>query len=495
MKSITEQNQDNKNIHKNLEFYLSATEKGDHIAQYKLGCMYRDGEGVVKDYNEAIKWFRKAADQGESEAYYNLGCLYVNGEGIGKDYNEALKWFRKEKVADKKAVNISKNTLTNNDKTTSQNEIGPHLVQSCITNINFPQTIDELLVMVEKNIEVNLRLWTTDIELLTDASIYMEDENKNWTSPKWLTQGDILFFYYSVTAKQRITKLLKQARQTTNIELIKLLERSSDLANRYSGTIFGCAEVSGSPEYYEQKEETKQHYKSRIFAPLKGYYIFNTPVKSGVFTKFLKISRQGTITILGEKEFEGIKQLLSECNKLPEFLQNAKFGGLGFRDVNKDNWISIACNKNAKFIHEIQLRSYFLDYLLDELKDERTPVVSECRCYKSNKITGFSDYFVQIHGKWIPIEAKLNVLSERDIISQISKYTHINTFIPSVGTHKGIEFCVHDVSTCIIIDQLGIYVTSNGEFKECEPGSPIWKREELEQNKIIDIRNYLQKLF
>ena len=39
----------------------------------------RKGEGVIKDYAEAVKWYRKAADQGYGDARYNLGLKYGNG--------------------------------------------------------------------------------------------------------------------------------------------------------------------------------------------------------------------------------------------------------------------------------------------------------------------------------------------------------------------------------------------------------------------------------
>ena len=37
-------------------------------AQYNLGLMYYNGEGVPRDYAEAATWFRRAADQGHADA-------------------------------------------------------------------------------------------------------------------------------------------------------------------------------------------------------------------------------------------------------------------------------------------------------------------------------------------------------------------------------------------------------------------------------------------
>jgi len=70
-------------------------EQGDTAAQFNLGNSYYKGEGVQKDYAEAVKWYRKAADQNHADAQFNLGLKYFNGQGVDKDYAETVKWYRK----------------------------------------------------------------------------------------------------------------------------------------------------------------------------------------------------------------------------------------------------------------------------------------------------------------------------------------------------------------------------------------------------------------
>ena len=110
---------------------LQRAEQGDRFAQYSLGCLYYNGTGVDKDYDEAVKWWQKAAEQGDvgsqlwvghcynygwgvvknvneaakwyqkaveqgnSSAMYYLGCCYYKGEGVNKNYDEAAKWWEK----------------------------------------------------------------------------------------------------------------------------------------------------------------------------------------------------------------------------------------------------------------------------------------------------------------------------------------------------------------------------------------------------------------
>jgi hypothetical protein len=76
-----------------LREWRPLAEQGDAGAQYNLGYMYGEGQGVSQDYKEAIKWYRKAAEQGNVDAQNNLGFLYVKGRGITQDFIQAHKWF------------------------------------------------------------------------------------------------------------------------------------------------------------------------------------------------------------------------------------------------------------------------------------------------------------------------------------------------------------------------------------------------------------------
>ena len=54
---------------KNVEIlYQESAAQGDAGAQYNLGLMYKNGEGVLQDYLRAVEWYTKAADQGNANA-------------------------------------------------------------------------------------------------------------------------------------------------------------------------------------------------------------------------------------------------------------------------------------------------------------------------------------------------------------------------------------------------------------------------------------------
>ncbi len=69
-------------------------EQGNATAQNNLGVMYREGEGVPQDDEEAVRWYRRAAVQGHAGAQNNLGLMYAEGRGVPPDDKEAARWFR-----------------------------------------------------------------------------------------------------------------------------------------------------------------------------------------------------------------------------------------------------------------------------------------------------------------------------------------------------------------------------------------------------------------
>ena len=75
-----------------VKWYTLAAEQDDASAQNNLGVMYRNGEGVPQDYKTAVKWYTLAAEQGHVSAQYNLGFMYENGYGVLRDYVYAHMW-------------------------------------------------------------------------------------------------------------------------------------------------------------------------------------------------------------------------------------------------------------------------------------------------------------------------------------------------------------------------------------------------------------------
>ena len=78
-----------------FKLWLSLAEQGNASAQFNLGNMYANGQGVKQDDFEAVKWFRQAAEQGYTDAQFNLGVMYAKGQGVRQDKGQAKEWFGK----------------------------------------------------------------------------------------------------------------------------------------------------------------------------------------------------------------------------------------------------------------------------------------------------------------------------------------------------------------------------------------------------------------
>ena len=78
-----------------IERLLKQADEGNVQAQCALGNIFYNGEGVRRNYCEALRWFRKAAEQGYDKAQNILGTLYAIGYEIRiPDYAGALKRYR-----------------------------------------------------------------------------------------------------------------------------------------------------------------------------------------------------------------------------------------------------------------------------------------------------------------------------------------------------------------------------------------------------------------
>ena len=70
---------------------------GNALAQYRLGMLYYNGQGVGEDEKLAIYWWKKAATQGNVESMFQLGSAFLFGSQTAKFVpdpdREAAMWY------------------------------------------------------------------------------------------------------------------------------------------------------------------------------------------------------------------------------------------------------------------------------------------------------------------------------------------------------------------------------------------------------------------
>lgn len=71
----------------------SRAELGNPQAQFLLGNLYRDGQGVERNIAKTLKWWSWAALQGHRDAQFALGNIYSGGTGAPRDMVQAYMWY------------------------------------------------------------------------------------------------------------------------------------------------------------------------------------------------------------------------------------------------------------------------------------------------------------------------------------------------------------------------------------------------------------------
>ena len=62
-------------------------------AQFNLGWIYYEGEGVESNILKAIEWYEKAANQGNFDAANNIAYIYRNGVRVATNEAKAIEWY------------------------------------------------------------------------------------------------------------------------------------------------------------------------------------------------------------------------------------------------------------------------------------------------------------------------------------------------------------------------------------------------------------------
>lgn len=76
-----------------LTTFRALAEQGNAAGQYNLAQMYRQGQGVARDYAQAAQWYRLAAAQGDAPSQYNLGVMYFNAQGVPRNWVLSHMWL------------------------------------------------------------------------------------------------------------------------------------------------------------------------------------------------------------------------------------------------------------------------------------------------------------------------------------------------------------------------------------------------------------------
>jgi len=295
-------------------------------------------------------------------------------------------------------------------------------VQAFVVNHTFPNSLHEVLQ------EIECRGFLT-IELL------LHEKKVQWTVPRWCKSGDIAFFMFSKTSNARISSLVTEFNKTKenySIRERRILEETllfgRDLYKKYGGCIFAFARVEGTIVNEKSDPDSTMHWRSPIYAPMGQLTLLERPISIEEFREFITISRQNTITpILGEA-FDKLRDIIISCNDVPDFFKNLQATPVPLRAINKENWITYGMEYRRHFFLEEAFRKYYVDYLLKELGDKKS-FYRECKCYKGSGNPPRVDNIIVFMGKYLPVEIKLSIHNEANIVGQVQQYCRLTRVV------------------------------------------------------------------
>ena len=76
-------------------FFKYAADQGQPLANRYLGMMYFFGDGLPKNYNNAVYYFNIAANEGDSFGQMFMGICYYDGIGVVKDASLGRSYLEK----------------------------------------------------------------------------------------------------------------------------------------------------------------------------------------------------------------------------------------------------------------------------------------------------------------------------------------------------------------------------------------------------------------
>lgn len=323
-------------------------------------------------------------------------------------------------------------------------------VEAFINNISVPKTLEELS---------DHYLNGNDAQMLVDQ--VMNDGWTEWTSPRWAKRGDIVLFMHAKAAKSYLTAIRTQLRSvgspdsTVVKQCESAIEQQLKFHRQFGGKIYAVGRVSGAPK--KEDINAGMHYKSRVFCEIDRLFLLENPIDISEFNSFIKINSMGAITPVFGREYERLKDLISQNNQVPYYFINSFSTPFPHNVVNRHNWMKLGQEYRLSFTLEIQFRQCYVNYLLKELGDQKT-IYMECPCYKGSNPITYVDNVIRIGRKLLPVEVKLNIELENDLKGQCEQYCRLDKLVLDKNTMRiaRMENVIND--QVLVIDTYAVYM-------------------------------------
>lgn len=302
----------------------------------------------------------------------------------------------------------------------------PEKVQAFIDNISAPKSLDELRSLIDRG-----QFYVEDI---------LSEFTTEWTVPRWAMVGDVVFFMHTKTAISSLTALRTELQQSPcSPDEYKLLmywiNKGIDLYKKYGGKIFAIGRVCGAPEIINGDRDDYIHWGINTYAKITEVTVLETPIDISEFNRFITVTRGSSITAVFGKEYLELRDVISKKNKIPAFFEKRNSVAMPLSRIAPRNWLGITNEYRRRFLLESQFRSYYVDYLLQEIGDYKK-TYRECTAKKTGHSDTFVDNIIRFNGKYLPVEVKLSIPFTANLENQLKQYCNVDRFILDSKTGK-----------------------------------------------------------
>ena len=261
------------------------------------------------------------------------------------------------------------------------------------------------------------------------------------------------------------------------IPTIKEIALNRELYERYGGKIFAVGKVCSIPKYnHENLKEL--HWGSPIYANYDEVTLLEHPIDISEFREYITVSRGGAITpVLGES-FSRLKGSILQRNKVQVDLENASANPVTLAEMTEENWLEVTRRFGRKFALESQFRAFYVDRFLKVLCGSQR-IYRECVCYNDVRNSRPRvDNIILFGRKYLPVEVKLNVKIENDIIMQCASYCEIVKC--ELNPRKTIQ-ASEMYDKVLVIDTSFIYLYDHEDksFEMLKPLDSISRKEDI----------------
>lgn len=111
--------------------WIPLAEQGDRRAQFFLGVLHHNGDGVSQNHEAAVKWYTLSAEQGFDIAQGNLGVMYALGQGVAQDNVYAHMWWNIAALQGHESATEYRDTIAER-MTIPQIERAQNLARECV---------------------------------------------------------------------------------------------------------------------------------------------------------------------------------------------------------------------------------------------------------------------------------------------------------------------------------------------------------------------------